>query len=285
MSNGQLRRSRRGQPLGARRVFQNSSPYYGRPKEAFRYRRASYMPEVPPADDPRHRHPRRQPLWRDHPLWICGVESPMAGREAEYAAIMGQSGAARAQRAQRALTRPPPRLPSRHTSRRPGATCIAFRPASRTTSMTRPRGGLQEVVRVVAGWRSACTCVVHHQRTREVSEQASSHFMRSEGIAQPNLLMSHSRTISPATRQSGQPSDGGTKTAQRARDLLHRPQEPPQGPARLALYPFPYLVANSHLKPTRAALPVEGGQEGGATTVHAVSYGPATPHGGRWEPD
>ena len=25
-------------------------------------------------------------------------------------------------------------------------------------------------------------------------------------------------------------------------------------------YPFPYLMANSHLKPTRAALPVEGGQ-------------------------
>ena len=27
-----------------------------------------------------------------------------------------------------------------------------------------------------------------------------------------------------------------------------------------SLYPFPYLVANTPLKPTRAALPVEGGQ-------------------------
>ena len=27
-----------------------------------------------------------------------------------------------------------------------------------------------------------------------------------------------------------------------------------------SVYPLPYLVANSHLKPTRAALPVEGGQ-------------------------
>ena len=93
MSNGQLRRSRRGQPLGARRVFQNSPPYYG---SSMGDRRRPFgtdaprMPEVPPADDPRQAPAGNR--WR--PPAGYGVESPMAGREAEYAAIMGQSGAA-----------------------------------------------------------------------------------------------------------------------------------------------------------------------------------------------
>ena len=103
----------------------------------------------------------------------------------------------RVQRAQRALTRPPPRLPSRHLPST--RSDVAFRPASRTTSMTRPR----RTSRGRTGRRRVAhrLHLVHRQRTREVSEQASSRLMRSEGIAQPNLLMSHSRTISPATAE------------------------------------------------------------------------------------
>ena len=113
------------------------------------------------------------------------------------------------------------RLPSRHLpstrsdvyrSLSPGIQNNFYDQAQRWASRGR--------IRVVAGWRSACTCGAHHQRTREVSEQASSHFMRSEGIAQPNLLMSHSRTISPATRQSGRPSDGGTRRLRSAPEIF-----------------------------------------------------------------
>ena len=111
MSNGQLRRSRRGQPLGARRVFQNSPPYYGSSMGDLRrpdLRRpfgtdAPRMPEVPPTDDPRQAPAGSR--WR--PPAGYGAESPMSGREAEYAAIMGQSDAARTTGANEGASAPP----------------------------------------------------------------------------------------------------------------------------------------------------------------------------------
>jgi hypothetical protein len=111
MSNAQLRRSRGGQPLGARRVFQNSPPYYGSSMGDRRrpdLRRpfgtdAPRMPEVPPTDDPRQAPAGSR--WR--PPAGYGAESPMSGREAEYAAIMGQSGAARATGANEGASAPP----------------------------------------------------------------------------------------------------------------------------------------------------------------------------------
>ena len=92
MSKAQLRRSRRGQPLGARRVLQNSPPYYGSSTADSRRpygTGAPRMPEVPRAGDP----PQAPAGTRWRAPAGYGAESPMAGREDEYAAVMGQPGA------------------------------------------------------------------------------------------------------------------------------------------------------------------------------------------------
>ena len=92
MSKAQLRRSRRGQPLGARRVLQNSPPYYGSSTGDLRRpygTGARRMPEAPRAADPRQAPAGTR--WRAPAGY--GAESPMAGREDEYAAVMGQPGA------------------------------------------------------------------------------------------------------------------------------------------------------------------------------------------------
>ena len=68
----QLRRSRRGQPLGARRVFQNSPPYYGSSMGDLRRPFGTDAPRMPEVyrsaccDDPRQAPAGNR--WRPHPL-------------------------------------------------------------------------------------------------------------------------------------------------------------------------------------------------------------------------
>ena len=92
MSKSQLQRSRRGQPLGARRVLQNSPPYYESSTDDLRRPYGTGAPRMPEA--PRAADPRQAPAgtrWRAPAGY--GAESPIAGREDEYAAVMGQPGA------------------------------------------------------------------------------------------------------------------------------------------------------------------------------------------------
>ena len=92
MSNAQPQRGQpqRGQPLGARRVLPNNPTESRRPNSIRGAALgAPQMPEGPLAADPRQAPAGAR--WRAPAGY--GAESPIAGREDEYAAVMGQPSA------------------------------------------------------------------------------------------------------------------------------------------------------------------------------------------------